>query len=119
MPAESCTLPSCACIRHYTIPDKLDAIYGALLGILTAVGGGTTDDQFTSTVDNASASGSIPAGVLGWSVTALTGTVTVAGEALPVGATVSGGGYLGKTTTAAIPYTIAAGTALIVYDTPA
>lgn len=99
--------------------DVLREIFCALSSINTAVGGETTNDQFTSTVQNDTDGGSVPTGVLSWSITALSGTVTVQGQSLPVGATVGGGGYTGKTSSAAIPYTVAGGAALVSYDQPA
>jgi len=77
-----------------------------------------TATQYASTVTNATGDGSIPQGVLGWSVTALSGTVAVEGATLPVGATVGGGGYDSAVSSVTINYTIAAGSALVVYDTP-
>lgn len=119
------TPPDCSCIGSYP-PEQVQLwIYcllaagnGLLESINEAVGGGTDSDQFASTFDNATADGSIPAGVLGWSITAVSGTVTVQGQALPNGASTRGGGYGGKTTSAAVPYTVTGGAALVSYDTP-
>lgn len=75
--------------------------------------------SYTPTFRNATASGTIPAGVLGWSVTAISGTIEVLGEALPVGATVTSGGYTGYVTDDAVDYDVTAGVALVVFDAPA
>lgn len=112
-------LPSCLCIGSYNQTLVLQWIYCALLAIEANTGGDTADDQFTSSPQLVTASGSIPAGVLGWSLTVVSGTVTINGSGtLPVGATFSGGGYGGKTLSAAIPYTITAGSILVSTDTP-
>lgn len=119
-------LPSCLCIGSYNPTIVLQWLYCALIAanatlesINEAVGGETGSDQFTSTPALVTASGSIPAGVLGWSFTVVSGTVTLNGSGtLPVGATFRGGGYGGKTMSAALAYTIAAGSAMVTYDTP-
>lgn len=82
------------------------------------VNGGSSGGTFNSTTLNATSSGSIAEGVLSWSITALSGTVTVDGATIPVGASVSGGGYAGYTLNSAINYVITSGSALVNYDTP-
>lgn len=120
-------LPACTCIGSYNPTTVLQWLYCALLtanatleSINEAVGGGEAGaGEFTSSPALVTASGSIPAGVLGWSFTSVSGTVTLNGSGtLPLGATFRGGGYGGKTMSAAIPYTITAGSALVSYDTP-
>lgn len=119
-------LPSCLCIGSYNPTLVQQWIYCMLLSsnallesINEAVGGETGSDQFASSPQLVTASGSIPAGVLGWSFTVVSGTVTLNGSpTLPVGGSYRGGGYGGKTLSAAIPYTITAGSAMVSYDTP-
>lgn len=119
-------LPDCLCIGSYNptivwqwIYCSLVAANATLESINEAVGGDVGSDQFTSSPQLVTADGTIPAGVLGWSFTAVSGTVTLNGSGtLPLGATLRGGGYGGKTTSAAIAYTITAGSALVTYDTP-
>lgn len=113
------TIPSCDCIGAFPPEEVQRLIFCVLLSIRAAVGGEAGSDEYTSTFDNVSADGSIPAGVLGWSITVLSGTVTVQGKPLPAGGSTRGGGYGGKTTSAAIPYTVAGGSVLVAYDTPA
>lgn len=112
-------LPSCLCIGSYNPTIVLQWIYCQLLQIAANTGGGgEAGGEFTSTTLNDAASGSIPAGVLAWSASAISGTITVNGAALPVGASVGGGGYVGRVSSAAIPYTVAGGgSVLISYDT--
>jgi len=74
--------------------------------------------RFTSTHLRATGSSTIPAGVLGWSVTAISGTVTVGGVTLDAGASLSGGGYTGYVMSASLAYDATGGVAQIVYDTP-
>lgn len=112
-------LPTCCEIKNYAPNAVQQQIYCALLAILVASGGDVGSDEFTSNPQLVTTSGSIPAGVLGWSITAVSGTVTINGQALSVGQTVRGGGYGGKTLKTAVPYTIAAGSALISTDVPA
>lgn len=124
MPSEP--LPSCECIGSHSSTIVWQWIYCALMAgnvtlesINEAVGGETGSDQFTSSPQLVTADGTIPAGVLGWSFTAVSGTVTLNGSGtLPLGATLRGGGYGGKTLATEIPYTITAGSALVSYDTP-
>src|SRR5688572_19194672 len=77
-----------------------------------------TGGTFTSATTLATGNGSVAAGVLGWSITAISGTVTVNGASIPVGATVSGGGYNGYVLGTAVPYTVTSGSALVATDTP-
>ncbi len=112
--------PTCECIGAYPPTLVLQWIYCVLQQINANTGGATPSDQYTSSPGLTTSSGSIPAGVLGWSFTVVSGTVTFNGSGtLPVGATFSGGGYDGRTLGTAIPYTIAAGSAIVTYDTPA
>lgn len=111
-------LTTCDCIGSFPPNEVQWQIFCVLQQILVASGGGTGSDQYTSTVDTATVDGSIPAGVLGWSITNVSGTVTVNGEALAVGGSYRGGGYGGRVSTAAISYTVS-GSALVAYDTPA
>lgn len=71
---------------------------------------------FDTTVLEATGNGSVPAGVLSWSVTAKSGTVTVAGQAMAAGETVGGGGYSGFVMNQAVAYTVSGGSAKVVYD---
>lgn len=115
-----------ATVQSIVVNVLSDLIYGKSLqneiglkvlsiGSTSPPSGGT----FTSSAGLVTSSGNIPAGVLGWSVTAVSGTVTVTGgAAIPVGASVGGGGYSGYVTQAAIAYTIAAGSAIVAYDLP-
>lgn len=75
-----------------------------------------TGGLYSSVVVNATGNGSIPAGVLGWSASVMSGTVTVAGVSVPIGATVGGGGYAGYVADAAIAYTVSGGVLVISYD---
>lgn len=111
--------PSCECIGAFPPVAVLQWIYCLLQQININTGGDTGSNQYTSSPGLTASSGSVPAGVLGWSITAVSGTVTVNGTSLPVGASVAGGGYDGRTLATAIPYTIAAGSAIVTYDTPA
>jgi hypothetical protein len=112
-------LTTCDCVKTQTPNEVQQSIYCALLALITASGGDTTTDQYTSAPALVASSGSIPAGVLGWSITAISGTVTVNGTALAVGNSVNGGGYGGRTLKTAIAYTVAAASsALVTYDTP-
>lgn len=112
-------LPDCRCIGSYP-PEKVQQlIYCALLSLVAASGGDVGSDQFVSNPQLVTSSGSIAAGVLGWSATAVSGTITVNGSALAIGQTVRGGGYGGRTMATAIPYTVTAGSLLITTDTPA
>lgn len=121
------TPPTCECIGAYPPNEVFQWLYCALLtananleSINEAVGGDTGSDQYTSSPQLVTASGSIPVGVLGWSFTVVSGTVTLNGSGtLPIGVTFRGGGYGGKTLSAAIAYTITSGSALVSYDTPA
>lgn len=110
--------PTCCEADKFTPTQLFYFLYCLVYSINEAIGGGTGSDEYTSTFVNATGNGSIPAGVLGWSVTAVSGTVTVGGQSLPNGATVRGGGYGGRTSSAAIAYTVS-GVALVAYDTPA
>lgn len=112
-------LPTVDCFLGIPPEERMRAIYEALLDVVENTGGATGSGNYTSTIDVATASGSIPAGVLGWSITAISGTVTVNGESVPNGLRVGGGGYGGRTSTAAITYTVAAGSAAVAYDTTA
>lgn len=112
-------LPTVDCFLGIPPEERMRAIYEALLDVVENTGGASGSGQYTSVYDFASVSGSVPAGVLGWSITAVSGTVTVQGDSLPIGGTASGGGYGGRTTTAAIAYTITAGTAMVSYDVSA
>ena len=112
-------LTTCDCVKTQTPNEVQQSIYCALLALITASGGDTTTDEYTSAPALVASSGSIPAGVLGWSITAISGTVTVNGTALAVGNSVNGGGYGGRTLKTAIAYTVAAASsALVTYDTP-
>lgn len=81
-------------------------------GVVPPPSGGT----FTSNVALATSSGNIPVGSFGWSATAISGTITVGGASLPVGASVGGGGYTGYTLGTQVAYTVSSGSVLIVYD---
>tara|TARA_R110000868_G_scaffold17320_1_gene76222 strand:+ start:61 stop:405 length:345 start_codon:yes stop_codon:yes gene_type:complete len=111
-------LPTCDCVKTQTPNEVQQSIYCALLSLIAASGGDVGSDEYTSAPALVASSGSIPAGVLGWSITAISGTVTVNGTALAVGNSVRGGGYGGRTLKTAIAYTITSGTALVSYDTP-
>jgi len=111
-------LTSCDCIKEQTPNEVQQSIYCALLTLIEASGGDVGSDQYTSAPALVTASGSIPAGVLGWSITAISGTVTVNGTSLANGNTVRGGGYGGRTLKTAIAYTITAGSAMVSTDTP-
>lgn len=94
-----------------------------LKDIRTALTGGSnsagTAAKYLSTPLNVTASSSvqIPQGVLAWSVTALSGTITVAGKSLAVGQTLRSGGYVGRVSaTPIVVNSAAASTALIMYD---
>ena len=99
-------------------PLVIKKMAAAMFALLRANGGDAASDEYTSTQSLATSSGTIPAGVLSWSISAVSGTVTVGGQALAVGAKLGGGGYGGRTLKTAIAYTISAGSALIAYDTP-
>ncbi len=98
-----------------------DSATGELAVKVRIVAGGTpppSGGTFGTVIALATTSGTIPAPVLGWSVTAVSGTVTVGGASVPVGASVGGGGYAGYVSANDLAYTISAGSALIVYETP-
>ena len=115
-----------ASVQSTTVGAVSDVIYGKSLqneiGLKVLSIGSTappTGGTFTSSNGLVTSSGNIPAGVLGFSVTAVSGTVTVGGGgALPIGGTVNGGGYTGYVTQAAIAYVITAGSAIVSYDLP-
>ena len=111
--------PTCDCIGAYPPTLVLQWIYCVLQQINANTGGATPSDQYTSSPGVVTTSGSIPAGVLGWSFTAISGTVTFNGTSVPIGTTLQGGGYEGRTSTTAIPYTISNGSAAVNYDLPA
>jgi len=112
-------LPTCDCVKTQNPNEVQHSIYCALAALVTASGGEVGNDEYTSTPALVTSSGSIPAGVLGWSITAISGTVTVNGTALAVGNSVRGGGYGGRTLKTSIAYTVAAASsALVSYDTP-
>ena len=112
-------LPTCDCVKTQTPNEVQQSIYCALLSLIAASGGDVGSDEYTSAPALVTSGGSIPAGVLGWSVTAISGTITVNGTALAVGNSVNGGGYGGRTLKTAIAYTVAAASsALVTYDTP-
>lgn len=76
-----------------------------------------TGGSFDSTFVRATGAGTVPASTtLGWSITAISGTVTVRGVALAVGATVGGGGYTGYSMASAVAYDASGGVAHVVYD---
>lgn len=115
-------IPTCCELtaEGYTPPQILVFMYCLLYSINENTGAAPPDQgEYTSTFTNATGNGSVPAGVLGWSITAVSGTVTVQTNALPNGATTRGGGYGGKVSSAAIPYTVTGGVALVSYDVPA
>jgi hypothetical protein len=113
-------IPTCCEADKFTPTQLFQFLYCLVYSINEAIGGGTASDKYTSSFTHATGNGTVPAGVLGWSVTAVSGTVTVQGQSLPTGATVRGGGYGGRTLTAAIAYTVAGpGVALVTYDVPA
>lgn len=86
-------------------------VVGGSLGPPTASG------SFDTTVLEATSSGSVPAGVLSWSITAKSGTITVGGQAMATGETVGGGGYDGYVMASAMAYTVAGGgSCKVVYD---
>jgi hypothetical protein len=74
--------------------------------------------QYQSNVQIVTADGSIPTGVLSWSVTNIDSTdFEIEGAALPANASVSGGGYGPSATSAsALAYTLSNGSALVVFD---
>lgn len=79
-------------------------------------GGGATPGTFVSNPQIVTASGSIPAGVKSWSFGVISGTVTLNGATIPIGAVVSGGGYAGFTMGSPLAYTITGGSVLLSYD---
>lgn len=81
-------------------------------------GGGTSSATFTSTIIEGTGPGSVPAGVLGYSITVLDGPVTVEGVSLLTGASVGDGGYPGFRTANAISFDATGGSALVVYAVP-
>lgn len=109
-------LPTIDCFLGIPPEERVLAIYEALLEVVDNTGGSSSSSTYTSNFENASSDGSIPAGVYGWSITVLSGTATINGGAVPVGARVGGGGYGGRKSTAAISYTITGGNLLVAYD---
>lgn len=78
--------------------------------------GVTPTGQFNSVVfSTGSPASTIPAGVLSWSFTCLSGTAVVGSAGLTPGQTVGGGGYGGNTMKAAINWS-QSGTCLITWD---
>lgn len=117
-------IPTCceATADNYTSTQLFTFLYCLVYQINENTGGGTAPgagSNYTSVPITATGNGSIPAGVLGWSVTAVSGTVTVNGQALAVGGSFRGGGYGAGVSNAAIDYTVAGGSALVSYDLPA
>lgn len=72
---------------------------------------------YTTTVSRVTSNGSIPSGVASWSITNIDSTnLTVASQSIPVGMSLSGGGYPGRLSTNALAYTLSNGAALIIYE---
>lgn len=112
-------LPAIDCFLGLPPEERVRAIYEALLDLVENTGGSTGSGNYTPTYVLATGDGSIPAGVLGWSITAISGTVTVQDQGVPVGLKVSDGGYGGRTSTDAIPYTVSGGSAAVLYSVSA
>lgn len=74
-----------------------------------------TGNYQTTTFTTGGVASNIPAGVLSWSFTCLTGTSTVGSATVAAGQTTGGGGYGGLTLKTAIPWTMS-GTAMITWD---
>lgn len=86
----------------------------AILAKLPAAGNAT----YVSTVTRVTGNGSIATGKLSWSITNIDSTdLQVASQVIPVGGTIGGGGYAGKTLGTAIAYTLSNGAAVVVFDT--
>lgn len=111
-------LSSCDCIKEQKPEEVQKSIYCALLAILAASGGDIGTDEYISNPSIVTTGGTIPVGALGWSIAALSGTITVNGTTLPVGGSLSGGGYGGRILKTAIAYTVTGGSAAITYDIP-
>lgn len=111
-------IPDCCDAEKYTPTQLFYFLFCLVASINEAVGGDTGSSEYTSVFSLATADGTIPVGALGWSISAVSGTVTVQGSALAVGQSVKGGGYGSKTLKTAIPYTITGGSALVIYDAP-
>lgn len=92
------------------------------ISVAVAITGGSpgpaTGGEFTTTTTIATGAGTISAGALGFSVTAISGTPTFNGATLPAGATVSGGGYPGYVTEEAISYNASGAQLLVSFDLP-
>ncbi len=84
--------------------------------VLDAGSSSGTTIQYSTSLTNTTSTGTIPAGVYGWSVTAISGTVTVDGQTIPVGASVSAGGYGSAVSLSEVNYDASAGNALVIYD---
>jgi len=110
-----------ATIQSIVVQVLSDLIYGKTgsgeVGLkVIDIAGGSGASNYTSNIVTATSNGNVPSGVYGWSITAISGTVTVGGQSLPVGASVGGGGYGGATSLTQVAYTVSGGSALISYD---
>jgi len=113
------TIRSLPWIPLGTVGDSATGEIAVKVKVIESVIPAGSGATFTSSPALVTASGSIPTGVLGWSFTAVSGTVTLNGSGiLPLGASFRGGGYAGYEMDGAIPYTITTGSALVSYDTP-
>lgn len=103
--------------------DKMAAAVELLVGSMVGGGLAGTAGTYTPVVltPGASVVTTIPAGVLSWAVTVVTGTATtninLQSKTLATGQTVRSGGYLGKVSSVPIVITTAtSSSALVVYD---
>lgn len=97
--------------QPWTVQETLGEI------IVDALTGTVATDEYVSTPSSlAGSSFSIVAGALSWSVTVVSGTVTIGGVTWPAGATVKGGGYGRMVSKATITVDATAGSALLLVD---
>jgi len=79
---------------------------------------GSTPGTYVPTVAVVTGNGNVPIGSISWSVTNIDSTnLTVGGAAIPIGATVGGGGYgVNSTLNANLAYTLSNGSALVIHE---
>lgn len=85
--------------------------------LIDALTGTVANDEYVSTPTSLAGAGfTIVAGALSWSVTVVSGTVTIGGVTWPAGGTVRGGGYGRLTTKSGIFVDATAGSAVLLVD---
>lgn len=116
-------LPSCCDAFSWKSEELQAAIYCILTQINAAVGGDPSADQYVSHPTRITGDDiTIPTGARSWSMTVISGIVTIqpSGQpqyTVPVGGSLSGGGYGAAGLQGSILISAAAGDTLVQYDT--